>query len=124
MMTLLDVLDCSFSDSFVQRFSAPGRNKPKDEWLEKSHDTYVRHMIPESSLSLTLLLRDGPHHEVHAGSVGLAAQLERVQLALQILHVMQDPLQLRLTAAELLQNEVMNLLHERHLQVCAHQTIT
>lgn len=24
MMTLLDVLDCSFSDSLVQRFSAPG----------------------------------------------------------------------------------------------------
>lgn len=84
----------------------------------------MRHMTPESSVSLTLLLCDGPHHEVHAGGVGLAAQFERVQLAVQILHVMQDPLQLRLTAAELLQNKVMNFLHERHLQVCVHQTIT
>lgn len=84
----------------------------------------MQHVIPESSFSLTLLLRDGPNHEVHAGGVGLAAQFERVQLAVQILHVMQDPLQLRLTAAELLQNKVMNLLHVRHLQVCTHTTIT
>lgn len=86
--------------------------------------TYMQQMIPEYSLSLTLFLRDGPDHEVHAGGVGLAAQFERVQLAVQILHVMQDPLQLRLTAAELLQDKVMNLLHVRHLQVWAHKTVT
>lgn len=32
MMTLLDVLDCSFSDSFVHRFSAPEeRSKERDD---------------------------------------------------------------------------------------------
>lgn len=30
MITLLDVLDCSFSDSLVQRFSAPGGKKDKE----------------------------------------------------------------------------------------------
>lgn len=30
MMTLLDVLDCSFSDSLVHRFSAPGKSKTEN----------------------------------------------------------------------------------------------
>lgn len=37
MMTLLDVLDCSFSDSFVQRFSAPEyrRKERNDAGMER-----------------------------------------------------------------------------------------
>ena len=67
--------------------------------------------------TLTLLLGDGPHHQVHTGSVGLAAQLQGAQVTLQVLHVMQDPLQLRLAAAELLQNKVMDVLHVARLEV-------
>ena len=67
---------------------------------------------------VTLFLGDGPHHEVHAGGVGLAAQLEGTQLTLQALHVVQDPLQLRLAAAELLQHKVVDLLHIARLEVC------
>lgn len=67
--------------------------------------------------TVTLFLGDGPHHEVHAGSVGLATQLEGTQLALQVLHVVQNPLQLRLAAAELLQDKVVDLLHVARLQV-------
>lgn len=59
----------------------------------------------------TLLFSHCPHHEVHTGSVGLAAQFERAQFTLEVLNIMQDPLQLRLAAAELLQHKVMNLLH-------------
>lgn len=66
---------------------------------------------------LTLLFRHSPHHDVHAGSVGLAAQLQGAQFALQVLHIVQDPLQLRLAAAELLQHKVMDLLHVVRLQV-------
>lgn len=36
---------------------------------------------------LTLLFRHSPHHDVHAGSVGLAAQLQGAQFALEVLHV-------------------------------------
>lgn len=68
--------------------------------------------------SLTLLLGDSPHHEVHAGGVGLTAQFERAQLTLEVLDIVQDPLQLRLAAAELLQHKVMDLLHIVCLQVC------
>lgn len=74
-------------------------------------------MLGTSRRRLTLLLGDGQHHQVHAGGVGLTAQLERAQLALQILHVVQDPLQLGLAAAELLQDEVVDLLHVVGLEV-------
>lgn len=67
--------------------------------------------------ALTLLLSHSPHHDVHAGGVGLAAQLERAELALEVLHVVQDPLKLRLAAAELLQYKVVNLLHIVCLQL-------
>lgn len=41
MMTLLDVLDCSFSDSFVQRFSAPEeRNKERND-VEVDTDVFL-----------------------------------------------------------------------------------
>lgn len=35
MMTLLDVLDCSFSDSLVQRFSAPGEEIKRETFKIK-----------------------------------------------------------------------------------------
>lgn len=72
---------------------------------------------------LTLLFSHGPHHEVHTGGVGLAAQFERAQLTLEVLDVVQDPLQLRLAAAELLQHEVMNLLHKVCLKVWRTQEV-
>jgi len=67
--------------------------------------------------SLTLFFSYSPHHEVHAGCVGLTAQLQRAQLALEVFDIVEDPLQLRLAAAELLQDKVMNLLHKVSLKV-------
>lgn len=66
---------------------------------------------------LTLLFSHRPHHDVHTGSIGLTAQFERAQFTLEVLNVMQDPLQLWLAAAELFQYKVMNLLHIVYLQV-------
>ena len=68
------------------------------------------------SSSLTLLVLDGPDHEVHTGGVGLAAQLERAGLSERGVRGVQDALQLRLAAAELLQDEVMHLPHKVRLQ--------
>lgn len=36
---------------------------------------------------LTLLFRHSPHHDVHTGSVGLAAQFQGAQFALEVLHI-------------------------------------
>lgn len=40
-----------------------------------------------SGRRLTLLFSHSPHHDVHTGSVGLAAQFEWAQLALEVLHI-------------------------------------
>lgn len=69
------------------------------------------------SHSLTLLLGNSPHHQVHTSSIGLTAQFEWTQVTLQVLHVMKDPLQLRLAAVELLQDKVVDLLHVVCLQI-------
>lgn len=74
-----------------------------------------RRLIVKSPL--TLLLGHSPHHDVHTGSIGLATQLQRAKLTLKVLHVVQDPLKLRLATAELLQHKVMNLLHIVGLQL-------
>lgn len=77
----------------------------------------VRRLFAATTRGLTLLLGHRPDHEVHTGGVGLAAQLERAQLALEVLHVVEDPLQLRLAAAELLQHKVVNVLHKVSVEV-------
>lgn len=101
---------------FLRQFGAEVlRTCQKHPTNKRSDGSRLTRVMPDGELHLTLFLRDGPHHEVHAGGVGLTAQFERVQLAVEILDVMQDPLKLRLTAAELLQNKIMNLFHKRRL---------
>lgn len=64
----------------------------------------------------TLLIFDGPHHEVHTGCVGMTTELERIGFPRQPF-LMESPLDLWLAAAELLQNEVMNLRNEARLHI-------
>lgn len=40
-----------------------------------------------SGRRLTLLLGHSPHHDVHTGGVGLAAQFEGAEFALEVLHI-------------------------------------
>lgn len=65
---------------------------------------------------ITLLVFDGPHHEVHARGIGLATELEGALFPWQPARVVKHPLQLRLTAAELLQHEVVHFPDKRWLQ--------
>lgn len=61
---------------------------------------------------LTLLVLHSPHHEVHTGSICLAAQLEGAQLAMDPVCIMQNLLKLPLARVELLQHKIMDLLHK------------
>lgn len=80
-------------------------------------DLWARWLPVWTKWFLTLLFGNRPHHEVHAGGVGLTAQFKRAQFTVEVLDIVQDPLQLRLAAAELLQHKVMNLLHKVCLKV-------
>lgn len=72
----------------------------------------------------TLLVLHCPDHEVHAGGTGLAAQLEGAQLAVGPVGIVQDVLELPLAAVELLQHEVVHLLHKGGGQVCGRRVHT
>lgn len=110
MITLLDVFDCSFSESLVQRFSAPGKQTKKGlQWRLLRLITHCWTKIQEATL--TLLLSNSPHHEVHTGGISLTTQFEWAQFTLEVLNIVKNPLQLWLAAAKLLQYKVMNLLH-------------
>lgn len=122
MMTLLKVFDCSFSDSFVHKFSAPKKNTPaKKSYItkKKKHIQYPSNWAPCPSHCqlqlITLFVFDSPHHEVHAGSVGLATKLEGTLFPWQRPRVMKYPLQLWLTAAKLLQYKVVHFTCKRWL---------
>lgn len=54
MMTLLDVLDCNFSDSFMHKFSAPERRHPEDyqDVLQPASHWYQLYWSPCSSLTV------------------------------------------------------------------------
>lgn len=125
MMTLLEVFDCSFSDSLVHKFSAPEKKKKKKTDATRTnrnnqypydYDIWTRSSAHALLQLITLLIFDGPHHEVYASSVGLATQLEGALFPQQPPRVMKYPLQLRLTAAELFQYKVMHLSYKRGLQ--------
>lgn len=126
MMTLLEVFDCSFSDSLVHKFSAPEITHQEVEVRQRAQRcTSCIPLIPTSEntallsrcwQSITLLIFDSPHHEVHACSVGLATKLERALFPSQPRRVMKHPLQLRLAAAKLFQYKVVHFPYEGRLQ--------
>lgn len=51
---------------------------------------------------LTLLILHSPHHEVHAGGVGLAAQFEGTQFIVDPVCIVEDLLELSLACVKLL----------------------
>lgn len=68
MMTLLDVLDCSFSDSLVQRFSAPGvENIDFQRWLLRRVTSCVDGLISHPALQ-SRPTPWGPHRRRWPGS--------------------------------------------------------
>lgn len=130
MMTLLEVFDCSFSDSLVHKFSAP----EKKTTVSQSDATgTIKHFQHPSDYDfsehtallqlITLLIFDSPHHEVHAGSVGLATKLEGTLFPRQPPCVMKYPLQLWLTAAKLFQYKVMHFTYKCRVQGCETQSM-
>lgn len=72
---------------------------------------------------LTLLILHSPHHEVHAGSICLAAQFEWAHVTVDPVCVMQNPLELPLAHVELLQHKVMGLFHKGGGQVCGKESL-